>query len=233
MEMGRSIAANILGGGYAASALDQRSGRVLVECAGAISPEFSGELDGQAVWIVAIRGTARCSMPGRVNGGFLRFLGWANPLVAWPDVAWSAQATDLAPLFGGCQLIASFRTGQRRAAGRGVASSLRAREGGGGDPLAGARASDLPRRADVPRRQAIFADRSAACLPCWHGSGAGSRRSPDPNGVGGLGGTRSIKPVGKTPNGSNLRTGRGAKRLCVPGGLRKPATLGGGRNRVN
>lgn len=233
MEMGRSIAANILGGGYAAPALDQRSGRVLVGCAGAISPDFSGELVGQAVRIVAIRGAARWSMSDRGNGGFLRFSRRPNPLVARRYVARLGQGADLALFFGGCRLIASFRTGQRRAAGRGVASSLRAREGGGCDPLAGTRARYLPRRVRVTPRHGQRPASPRAALPCQPDQDRMGRTFTAANGVGGSGGSRAANPLGVKPRESLVRTGWGARRLCVPGGLRKPATLGGGRNRVN
>lgn len=233
MEMGRSIAANILGGGYAAPAIDQRSGRVLVGCVSAISPDFSGQLVGQAMRIASIAGAPRCSMSDLGNGGFLRFWRWPNADVAWPHVARSAQDADPAPFFCGCRLIASFRTGQRRAAGRGVASSLRVREGGGCDPLAGTRARYLPHRVRVTPRHGQRPASPRAALPCQPDHDRMGRTFTAANGVGGSGGSRAANPLGVKPRGSLVRTGRGARRLCVPGGLRKPATLGGGRNRVN
>ena len=235
----RIIAANILGGGYAAPAVDVRSGRVLVGCVGAGSPDFSGgsasELVGQAVRIVSI-GRAPCgSLAGLGNGGFPPFLGARCAHVARGYVARRSQAIVSASFFEGSPRTARFRTAPPRAAGRGVPAAQRAGAVGGGDPLAGARAWYLPRRVGAIGRGAIFSDRpcgSEACRFARQGRGWAANLKSS-SGVGGLGGSKPVNPVGATPKRSDGATGQGAKRLCEPGGLRKPLTLGGGRNRVN
>lgn len=224
---------NILGGGYAAPAFDLRRQRVLVGCAGAVPADFRaaarGELVGEAVQAVPI---ARRGADLR-NGGFPPFSVGALALVAWRYVARHGQALVIASENRGSRIIASLRTAaQRRAQGGGGVAAGPGRRGGV-DPLAPARAGHHPRRTDVrwsegDRPKAVPA--SAACR--FQGPDM-ARTSTGSNGVGGFDVTRATKPVGGSPKGPAREAGQGAKRLCMPGGSRKSATLGGGWNRVN
>lgn len=224
---------NILGGGYAAPVLDLRRQRVLVGCAGAVPADFraaaGGELVGRIVQAVPI---ARRGADLR-NGGFLPFSVGALALVAWRYVARHGQAIVIASEIRGSRIIASLRTAAQRGAqgGGGVAAGADRR--GGVDPLAPARASHHPRRADVRWSEGDRPDGFPPLLVDRPGGSDMGRTFTDANGVGGFEVARATKPVGGSPKGSARKTGQGAKRLCMPGGSRKSATLGGGRNRVN
>lgn len=224
---------NILGGGYAAPAFDLRRQRVLVGCAGAVPADFRaaarGELVGEAVQAVPI---ARRGADLR-NGGFPPFSVGALALVAWRYVARHGQALVIASENRGSRIIASLRTADqpRAQGGGGVAAGPDRR--GGVDPLAPARAGHHPGRVRVTPDPRDRGEAVPVLTACRFSASDRGRMFTGSNGVGGFEAVRAPKPVGGSPKGSARKTGQGAKRLCMPGGLRKSSTLGGGRNRVN